>query len=78
MIPARLPVTLSLVEVCAAMVLEASIVGEIALILIEVSGTKSFFRVGVPSQPQPDTSNSNCNISPDLIKVTIRALYEKK
>jgi hypothetical protein len=46
-----------------------------ALIWIEVSGTKSFSRVGVPSQPQPD--NSNSSNKPDLIKVTMRVLEEK-
>ena len=50
--PEKFPVAVSVVDVLAA------IVWETALMVIEVNGVKSLFLVGVPSQPQPDSSNT--------------------
>jgi hypothetical protein len=64
--PEKSPVAVSLVDDCAAMVEDP------ALISIEVSGTKSLCRVGVPSQPQPDSSNNSKKT--DLFQLAIDVL----
>jgi hypothetical protein len=49
-------------------------VGETALIEIEVRGMKSLCRVGLPFEPQPD--NSSKVSKPDHNKLNMRILHE--